>query len=178
MNDSIAARPPAGFAPVAAPDAPAAGSDPTRRWAIRFPDGRARLAGVTRTEADRLVSLVAGQPPAAWDDLLAEVALPVLLSDGAGPHLLDDAGRLVLVLAPHGILGGVSVAMGEPAPDHRVGVVERLTSDPLWRWRASARVGADRRVACLDALAAVAADDGLAEWARRWAGVNASRDGR
>lgn len=176
MNDPRASSP-AGFAPVAAPGAPAAGGDPTRRWAIRFPDGRDRLAGITRVESERLLPLVSEEPPDRWDDLLAEVVLPVVLSDGAGPHLIDAAGGLVLVLAAHAALPGASLAMGQPAPDHRVGAVVPIAPGRLWRWRVVVSVDPARRVACLDELDAVPDDLALSAWAGRWGEATVSGPG-
>lgn len=159
-----------GFSVVAAPGAPAMGGDPTRRWAIGFPDGRARMAGLTRIEADRLIPLVRAELAERWDDLLAEVTLPVVVSDGAGPYLLDAAGRLVLVLGAHRRLAGMSLAMGQPSPDHRLGVVVPVVPARLWLWRAGVSIGADQRVAGLDELDIVADPPALAAWARRFGG--------
>jgi hypothetical protein len=147
---------------VASEGAALGASDPTRRWALRFPDGAVRFAGVTRGEGFAVAEALAGEPDP--DRALVQVALPVVLSDGAGPHLVDAAGRLVLTLGPHPRIAGASVAMGEAAPDHAVGLVERAGEGPLWRWVALARVAPGERVAALDAVDA-APDRGAA---RRW----------
>jgi hypothetical protein len=151
---------------VASEGAALGSADPTRRWALRFPGGRERFAGVTRIEG-----WAATAPLAETDDEQAErsliaVTLPVVLSDGAGPHLVDAQGRLVLALGPHPHIDGASVAMGEASPEHSIGVVERLADGPLWRWVAHARVAPADRVSALDALDA-AADRAAAEtWER------------
>lgn len=136
--------------------------DPTRRWALRFPDGAVRFPGVTRIEGFAAAEALAGEPDP--DRALVQVTLPVVLSDGAGPHLVDVSGRLVLALGPHPRIAGTSVAMGDAAPDHAVGLVERAGDGPLWRWVALARVGPEERVAALDAIDAAADRDA----ARRW----------
>jgi hypothetical protein len=129
-------------------------SDPTRRWALRFADGRERFAGVTRIEGFAAVEALAEE--ADPDRALVQVTLPVVLSDGAGPHLVDADGRLVLALGPHPHVAGASVAMGEAAPAHAIGLVERAGDGPLWRWVARALVAPAERVAALDALDAAA----------------------
>jgi len=147
---------------VACEGAALASSDPTRRWALRFPGGRDRFAGVTRIEGFAVAEALAGE--ADPDRILVQVTLPVVLSDGAGPHLLDTDGRLVLALGAHPHIAGASVAMGEAAPAHAIGLVERAGDGPLWRWVARARVAPADRVTALDALDA-AADRAAAE---RW----------
>ena len=103
-----------------APDAPLGGGDPTRRHAVRA-DGRALMPGLTRPEAEDAREWLAVVPAPDRPLALAEVALPVLLTDGAGPHLLGADGALVLVLGPHPWLQGARVAMGAPSPRHAVG---------------------------------------------------------
>ena len=106
-------------APIAireAPAAPAGSGDPTRRWALAFPDGATRFPGIARTEGQAVLAALEGVAPADWDRHLVEVTLPVLLSEGAGPHLLDAGGRLTLALGAHPALEGERVAMGEAAP--------------------------------------------------------------
>jgi hypothetical protein len=146
-----------------APSAPAGSGDPTRRWALDFPDGKARFPGIARTEAEAAVPELERLDAAEWDGALVEIALPVLLSEGAGPYLLDAAGRLTLALGPHPCLDGQLVAMGEPAPAHRIGLVRRVAGR-LWRWTVDAVVAPARRVEALDRLDAAA--DAAA--ARRW----------
>jgi len=129
-------------------------SDPTRRWALRFPDGTERFAGVSRIEGFAVAEALAGV--AEPDRVLVRVTLPVVLSDGAGPHLVDADGRLVLALGAHPRIAGTSVAMGEAAPAHAIGLVERAGDGPLWRWVARAQVAPADRVTALDALDAAA----------------------
>ena len=139
-------------------------SDPTRRWALRFPDGGDRFAGVTRIEGFDVAEALAGE--ADPDRALVQVTLPVVLSDGAGPHLLDADGRLVLAHGAHPRIAGASVAMGEAAPEHAIGLVERAGDGPLWRWVARARVAPAERVAALDALDATADRAAAERWER------------
>ena len=148
-------------------------SDPTRRWALRFPDGTDRFAGVTRIEGFEVAEALAGE--ADPDRALVQVTLPVVLSDGAGPHLVDAAGRLVLALGPHPRIGGASVAMGEAAPDHPVGLVERAGDAPLWRWVAHARVAPGERVAARDALDGAPDRDAARRWEADRPGVGFPR---
>lgn len=149
---------------VARPDAPAGASDAMRRWALAMDDGVERFAGVTRTEAAAAAAALRALGPDGWDDGLVEIALPVVLSDGAGPYLLDADGRITLVLGPHPAIAGAHVAMGHPSPAHRVGIVAPAGA-AAWRWLARAEVAAGARVAALDALDACT---GLPE-ALRWA---------
>lgn len=151
-----------------APGAPAGRADATRRWALRLPDGRERFAGVTRGEGEEAASAMA--EVADPERALVRVGLPALLSQGAGPHLIDAGGRLVLGLGAHGRIAGLRVAMGEAAPTHRVGVVRALGRGGLWAWVAAADVAAPDRVAALDALDAAADDAGLAAWEATWRG--------
>jgi hypothetical protein len=146
-----------------APSAPAGSGDPTRRWALGFPDGTTRFPGVARTEAQAVLPDLERIDPSEWDRCLVEVALPVVLSEGAGPYLLDAAGRITLALGPHPALADRLVAMGEPAPEHRIGLVRRVAGR-LWRWEVDAEVEPARRVEALDRLEA-ARDAGAA---RRW----------
>jgi hypothetical protein len=139
-------------------------SDPTRRWALRFPDGVERFAGLTRIEGFAVADALAGE--ADPDRALVPVTLPVVLSDGAGPHLVDADGRLVLALGAHPAIAGASVAMGEAAPAHAVGLVERAGDGPLWRWVARARVAPGDRVEALDALDAAPDRAAAVRWER------------
>lgn len=172
---SEAARP--RLAPVSGPDPKAApelvecrgaalgGSDATRRWGLRFPDGRTRFAGVTRPEGLAAAPVLAELAGVDAERALVQVALPVLLSEGAGPHLVDASGRLVLVLGPHPSVAEARVAMGEPSPDHAVGLVEPVEGG-VWRWLARAAVEPSGRVAALDALDAVADRASAIAWER------------
>lgn len=148
---------------VARPDAPAGGTDATRRWALAFSDGRERFPGIARTEAGPVLSAPPA-PAGEWDRLLVRVVLPVVLSDGAGPHLLDAEGRLVLALGAHPRLPDAALAMGEGRPDHRVGLVTPVGDGALWRWLADDVVAPADRVAALDALDALGPDDDLGGW--------------
>jgi hypothetical protein len=130
--------------------------------AIGYPDGRDRHPGLTRSEAERAIPALAEH--GLWDDWLIAVELPVLLSDGAGPHLLAADGALVLALADHPRLPG-RIAMSAPgAEGHLVGLVAPVTP-PLWVWRARAGVPEPDRVDALDALDAVADAAALERWA-------------
>lgn len=152
-----------------APDAPLGGGDPTRRHAVRA-DGRPLMPGLTRPEAEDAREWLGVVPAPDRPLALAEVALPVLLTDGAGPHLLGADGALVLVLGPHPGLAGARVAMGAPSPRHAVGAVRPLPAGG-WLWLARAEVADADRVAALDGLDAVVDHAGLARWASEWAGV-------
>ena len=154
---------------IRAPDAPLGGGDPTRRYALGT-GGTTVMPGLTRPEAEAAAEWLADVPAADLPLVLAEVALPVLLSDGAGPHLLGADGALVLVLAAHPRLEGMHVAMGAPSPGHAVGAVRRLRGGG-WVWMARAEVADDLRVAALDALDAVADAAALMAWADEWAGA-------
>jgi hypothetical protein len=147
---------------VASAGAPLGSADATRRWALRFGDGRERFPGVTRLEGWAASVELGAMGAQRSERALVEIALPVVLSDGAGPYLIDAAGRLVLALAPHPRMAGVSVAMGEAAPAHAVGLVERRGDGPVWRWIARADVPPAGRVEALDGLdAAGDRDEGL-----------------
>jgi hypothetical protein len=155
-----------------APAAPAGSGDPTRRWALAFPDGGVRFPGIARTEGQAVLAALEAIDPGDWDRHLVEVSLPVLVSEGAGPHLLDAGGRLTLVLAPHPSLADERIAMGEAAPAHRIGLVRRVEGR-LWRWSADAEIDPARRVLELDRLDAVADEAGARRWqdeARRTSG--------
>lgn len=157
---------------VDAPKAPLGAADVTRRYAVTFPDGRTRFPGLTRPEAQAAAAVLAGSAPPEWDASLIVVVLPVLLSDGAGPHLLDPAGRLVLAVGRHPGLDGAHVAMAAVDPSDiggatTVGVV-RSMAGPVWAWQARARVSAAGRVAALDELDVVDDSAGLVSWQARW----------
>ncbi|MFN8108654.1 MAG: hypothetical protein U0Y82_02240 [Thermoleophilia bacterium] len=156
---------------VAAPDAPLGRTDPARRWALRRPDGSGGFAGITRTDAERVADSLAGQVLGPWDGLLVPTTLPVVLSDGAGPYLVDAEGVLVLCLGSHPGAEPLSMAVGQPAPGtSRVGLVRLDGRDPA-RWVVRADVPDDRRVECLDALAAADDPEGLRRWALRFGGT-------
>lgn len=154
---------------IRAPDAPLGGGDPTRRHALRAGDLEL-LPGLTRSEAESAAAWMQSVPAPDRHLALAEVALPVLLTDGAGPHLLGADGALVLVLGAHPRLQGTHVAMGAPSPLHAVGAVRPLSAGG-WIWLAGALVPDAQRVAALDGLEAVADATGLRAWAGEWAGA-------
>ncbi|HTI34871.1 MAG TPA: hypothetical protein VL422_14425 [Miltoncostaea sp.] len=140
-------------------------SDPTRRWGLRFPDGIIRFAGVTRIEGFAAAVALGAEPDP--DRALVQVTLAVVLSDGAGPHLVDADGRLVLALGPHPHIAGASVAMGEAAPDHAIGLVEAAGDGGVWRWVARARVAPEGRIAALDGIDAAPDREAAARWEGR-----------
>jgi len=152
---------------VPAPNAPLGRTDLTRRWALVFPDGRVRFPGVTRPEGERAAGWLATVPSRSWGDALIEVALPAVLSDGAGPYLVAADGRLVLVIGAHPRVLGVSVAMGPAAGGNEVGAVRRAAAGG-WCWLVRAEVPGDRRVAALDALDAARSEAELRDWPARW----------
>ncbi len=159
-------RPDPLIALTAAPGAPAGSGDPSRRWALRFPDGTARFAGITRPEGEAAVPALRTIAPDRWDAALVEVGLAVLLSEGAGPYMIDADGRITLVLGAHTALAGSHVAMGEAAPAHRIGLVRRCTAGPAWVWIARAEVEPDARVAALDGLDTVVDPQTARAWER------------
>ena len=151
------------------PDAPMAAGDPTRVHAVQA-DGRALMPGLTRPEAEAACGWLAQIDARDRPSCLAEVALPVVLSDGAGPHLLDAPGTLVRVLGPHPHMDGAHVAMGEPSPRHAVGVVQPLDGGG-WAWLARAEVDDVDRIVALDGADGARDADALRAWARTWAGT-------
>lgn len=155
-----------GIALVAAPGASAGSGDISRRWALAFPDGAERFAGITRPEGAAAIPALAAMHPDGWDAALIEVTLAVVLTEGAGPYVIDAAGRITLVLAPHPLMAGAHLAMGEPSPLHRLGLVRRRPDVPAWEWVARAEVAPAGRVAALDALDAVADEAAAADWER------------
>lgn len=158
---------PADIRLVAAPAAPAGSADVTRRWAIAFPDGRERFAGVAPHEGEQVCAALREHDIGDWERLLVEIDLPVVLSDGAGPHLLDADGRMTLALADHPQVPDARVAMGEPSPGHRIGAVRRLPGARVWRWLADAVVAPAHRVEALDALDRADDEAALTRWEAR-----------
>ena len=152
---------------VACPAAPLGGGDPTRRWGVRCGDGAVRWAGLTRPEAEALIDGL-GACEAAFADILVQIELDVVLSDGAGPYLLDADGLLVLVLGTHPAGGGAHVALGQPRPDRaRLGAVIPAGFTDGWAWIARAEVPAAARIPVLDELAAAHDTAALRAWAVR-----------
>lgn len=152
---------------VAAPRAPIASGDVSRRWALAASDGVPRFAGVTRPEGQAAAAVIAGIDPARWDRLLVRVTLAVVLSDGAGPYLLDAQGRLALVLGPHRGILSAHVTMGDAMPLQAIGLTRRLDDGPVWEWIARADVAPSDAVGALDALDELIDSRGAREWERR-----------
>jgi len=152
---------------VAVADAPLGAGDPSRRWGIRCPDGQVRWPGITRLEAAALVDALSATA-AAPDDVLAQLELGVVLSDGAGPYLADADGLLVLVVDGHPAITGLHIAMGQPGPDRaRIGVVRPLGLGGCWWWAGRVDVPASARIGVLDGLVAADDDAALQAWAAR-----------
>lgn len=116
--------------------------------------------GLTRPEAEAVASWLGDVevPHRA----LVPVEIGVVLSDGAGPHLLDATGVLVLVLGVHSHIDGAMVAMGAPNPHQAIGVV--TLRDAHWMWLARRDVPEPSRVVALDELDACSDVAGLAAW--------------
>jgi len=152
---------------VAVPDAPLGAADATRRWGVRCPDAKVRWPGVTRPEAAALVARVTAGAFAP-DELLIQVDLGVVLSDGAGPYLVDADGLLVLVVDAHPVLAGLHIVMGQPGPERaRIGAVRPLGTTTCWSWGCRADVPAAARIAALDALVGADREGALQAWAVR-----------
>lgn len=155
---------------VAAPDAPLGRSDHTRRWALRFPDGTERFPGIIRPEGEEATGVLGAMAPGAWDAALIRVRLEVLLTDGAGPHLVSADGTLVLVLGAHPAMPDLRVAMGQPdGASHHLGLTRELAGG-VWGWFADARVPGTARIPALDELAATVSVADVEGWARRFRG--------
>jgi hypothetical protein len=150
-----------------APSATLGRTDTTRRWAMRFPDGRVRFAGTTRVEADQATATLEALAVPELHRALVRVELGVVLSDGAGPYLVDANGALVLVVGSHEASTDVSVAISEAAPNHDIGLVAPLGSG-VWVWRAMASVAPAQRVSALDELAECRDLSAAAQWQTRW----------
>lgn len=152
---------------VPAPEAPAGASDITRRWALAFPDGVRRFAGVAPHEGEAAWAVLSQLPPARWDGLLVEITLPVVLSDGAGPYLLDAEGRVTLALGAHPAVADARVAMGEASPGHRIGALRRVGETHVWEWMCDAVVAPADRVEALTSLDEASDEGALARWEHR-----------
>ena len=140
------------------------GSDHTRRWALQAPGGPPRFAGVTRPEADGARGWLGALDDHDMDDVLVPVQLEVVMSDGAGPYMLDAAGNLILRVGDHPIIPGCSIAMGEvDTAMVRLGaVVDRRPEGFVWI--ASRTVSHASRVGELDRLAACSGSGDLHSW--------------
>jgi hypothetical protein len=154
---------------VAADDAALGSGDVTRRWAVADHDGIVRWPGVTRVEADAMCAALTRRADPSVN-ALAHVELGVVLSDGAGPYLVDADGCLVLVIDEHPARRDWHIAMGNVATDRvRLGVARPEARGIMWEWCARAEVAAPDRIVALDGLAACDDDATLQEWNRRWA---------
>lgn len=156
-------------------------ADPTRSRGIQVGSrGRALFPGLTPVEADRFAQELRDalspdsvgdeiRPEVIASELLVRVELPAILSDGAGPHLLDAAGRLTIAVGPHSLISGARLAMGEPHPEHTIGLVQPLydgDEHPFgWRWIGRRDVPPAGRVAALDQLDALESVEAVAAWA-------------
>ena len=152
--------------PDQAPDAPLGRADATRRWSVVV-DGERLFPGLTKPEAQDAASALQGVGASEAPRCAFPVELPALLSDGAGPHLLGADGALALALGPHPHLAEFRVAMSEPTPRHRVGLVAPDGAGPLWRWVVEAQVAPADQVAALDGLAAAQSVAEASAWALR-----------
>jgi hypothetical protein len=150
-----------------APAATLGKTDATRRWALRFPDDIDRFAGITRVEADTALPVLETLETVDLARALVRIELGVVLSEGAGPYLVDAIGSLVLVVGGHDAAPDVSVAIGEARPGHDIGLVSPVGSG-VWVWRAMVAIAPADRIAALDALAACADLAAARGWERAW----------
>ena len=145
--------------PVPVQSAPLASGDPTRRFGIEM-DGTVVFPGLTRPEAESVAGWLGDvEHP---HRMLIPVEIGVVLSDGAGPHLLDATGVLVLVLGAQSHIDGAMVAMGAPNPHQAIGGVTLRGAH--WMWLARRDVPEASRVMALDELDACSDVAGLAAW--------------
>ncbi len=153
--------------------------DPTRNRGIRSGSGGdVRFAGLTAGEADRAVRAIEGTGDDAGGSPLSElphlerflvkVDLAAILTDGAGPHLLDDRGHLAIVVADHPQLAGTMIVMGEPHPEHTIGLVAPDSGSDrsafVWRWIGRRDVAPADRIRALDDLDGLEAVEEVAAW--------------
>ena len=137
---------------LAVPDARLGASDVTRRWGMRRADGRIGWPGITAVEGDRAARGCDRCASSAFDNALVCIELGVVLSDGAGPYLVDVDGTLVLVLAQHPALSACHLAMSQYDDGHfRVGVVRDCAMNGWWRWEGFRDISADDQIVALDA---------------------------
>jgi hypothetical protein len=140
---------------VPVPSAPLGASDATRRWGVLCADGHTRWPGVTRVEADAACRGLAATGSDSPGAALLGVELGVVLSDGAGPYVVDADGVLVLVLDRHAHIPECSFAMGQVDRDRvRLGLVRDRGAHGIWEWVTQADVAVTDRVTVLDRLAA------------------------
>lgn len=146
-------------------------ADVTRRWGVAA-GGDVLFPGLTRPEADAAAAWLVPLTQAERRRSLVEIELPVVLSDGAGPYLLDASGTLVLALGAHPSIEGAFVSMGPAEPRHALGLVTRCPYGGF-RWIARGWASDDGRAAALDALD-TCADSAAAEG---WERVHGGPDG-
>lgn len=148
-------------------------ADPTRSQGIGLGSGtRARFPGLTVAEAERVGRDLDVEPEsdiaATLERTLVRIDLPAVLSDGAGPHLLDADGHLTLALGVHPKIDGTRVVMGEPHPEHAVGLVTPISDEEpsfLWRWLGRRDVSPADRVRALDEIHDLASIEAVMAWA-------------
>jgi hypothetical protein len=150
---------------VPAPTAPLGASDATRRWCVVGDDGQARWPGLTRVEADAVCAALGGSADARVKAALIQVDLGVVISDGAGPYLVDADGVLVLVLDLHAHIARGHITMGQVGERRtRIGLVRGAGHEGIWEWVVQVQIDAADRVAVLDQLAAVETAPALVRW--------------
>jgi hypothetical protein len=150
---------------VPVPAAPLGAADATRRWGVLCDDGDVRWPGMTRVEAEDACPALAGGGPDQWGATLIRVELGVVLSDGAGPYLVDADGVLVLVLDRHSHIADGHLAMGQRDEARaRIGLVSDRGAHGAWRWLARADVDVAAMVAVLDQLADADTEEAIVRW--------------
>lgn len=140
------------WTPTGARTAPLGASDPTRRFALVGADGAVAFPGLTRPEAEAAAHRFSSTGREDVARALLVVTLPVILTDGAGPYLVDATGALSLVLGPHPGIPEACLLMGPPVPRHPIGLARR-GADGAWSWLVRAEVAPSQRDVALDALA-------------------------
>jgi len=157
-------------------DSALSGVDPSRRYGLALGGGAPAFAGLGHDEAERVAAALGGLSQVGAGALLVEVVLPIVLSDGAGPHLLDVDGRLTLAVADHPTIPGARIAVGAASPLQRIGLVRRAepASAPLWEWLAVREAPESQRVAVLDELDGIADENAAMAWS---APIDARRGG-
>lgn len=143
-------------------------ADVTRRWGVAA-GGEVLFPGLTRPEANAAATWLATRAPDERRRSLVQIELPVVLSGGAGPHLLDSSGTLILGVGVHPSIAGALVSMGPAEPLHPLGLVER-SPDGGFRWVVLGWTSGDGRVAALDALDACMDPAAAETWERMHAG--------
>ncbi len=147
---------------------PMSGGDRSRVHGVG--DGtRVLLPGLTRPEAEAACEWLSALDESDLALALAEVVLPVVLTGGAGPYLLDADGALMLALADHPAVPGARVVMGAVPGGSAVGAA-RPVSGPGWAWLVRACVDDTGRVRALDEMSDACTAAELRQWADRWGG--------